>query len=216
MIAFGKDWWKFIGGICIVVLIGGVIKSYVPLNSKHTSSMNKELKVLVEKGKNSKINLKVTIENINNNKMKTLLEVNTAIEDIHKALNWLDTTNIDFDNYVTYVNEHKKEILDEGLDFHIVSCESINPKIELLYRETLRGQLNADLRLLQYLRDNYNDIRQKKAAEFDKFMRLVSISEKARKKHADAFLLKTKYAGKYFKEHPSAFEYYTQAQKILN
>lgn len=214
-----KRYWKYIGiWLLGFIVFYGAESAFVgnkATMNKTKSPVVKEIKSLSFESGRSSTKLQDAL-----NKLDQIQDINT-VPKINEAIKMIDLTqslllqaNKDSDTLTNYINKHKKELHDEGLDIFI-EMEGIIDKTYVFHRRALKEYLDSYKMMLEYSRDNYNSILRGEKPQSKNYEELYSKYKSALDKHNKAYLQHMKFVQDYSVKHPKLAEYIRKSAQEL-
>lgn len=214
-----KKYSKYIGIwlLGLIVFYGAeFVFVRIPAMMNETKSpVVKEIKLLSFESGKSSTKLQDTLNKLDQiQDTNTIPKVNEVIKMIDLTQSLLLQANKDSDTLTNYINKHKKELQDEGLDIFI-EMEGLVGKTYFFYGRALREYLDTYKMMLEYIRDNYNSILRGEQPQSRSYEELYSKYKTSLDKHNKAYLHKMKIVQDYSAKHPKLAEYIRKSAQEL-
>ena len=198
----------------LVLLVIGLVRT--DNNAKNPSSELKEqIQMLAHKSGRSASDFQKALSGLDKIRdLDTIPKINEAITIIERGQLLFYQANQDSDDLSDFISQNKIQLQKESLDVFL-DMEGLRSETYFTHRKALREYLNTYKAMLEYSRDNFEEIIKGKEPQSGTYNQLYLKYRNALNVHNEAYLQHMKFVDQYSREHPALVELITKARQDL-
>ena len=204
-------YWKYIGiwllGFSLFYVAEFVIAGNKATINETKSPIIEEIKLLSFKSGSSAKEAQDALNRLDQMQdVSTITKINEVIKAIELVQALQIQANIDSDTLTNYVNKHRNELHNKGLDI-FVEIEGLIGETYASHHRALKEYLDTYKAMLEYSRNNFDAILKEQQPQSRDYERLYSKCKITLDKHNKAYLHHMEFVEDYLTKHPKVAEY---------